>query len=154
MADLKESDFFYGAVISTLLNNKICPALIEGGKDRQVYDFTTNEKDFRLFVKYRSAPNTENNDYSSWQFNFSKNDIEELQQYIKLNKELSVELICGKSLLSKCQYAVLHKDEINVIFGKGKSSVTVSLKSREHNFRISIGGGRGNALQVPRKRLY
>ena len=58
MSMLKEADFYYGAILSTLLNHNICPALIEGGTDRQVYDFTTDHKDFRLFVKYRSAPVT------------------------------------------------------------------------------------------------
>ena len=72
MAKLLESDFYYGAILSTLLNNGICPMLIEGGTDRQVYDFTTNDKEFRLFTKYRSAPiNTKTEGYSSWQFIFS-----------------------------------------------------------------------------------
>lgn len=42
MSKLKEADFCYGAVLSTLFNNGICPMLIEGGNDRQVYEFTTD----------------------------------------------------------------------------------------------------------------
>ena len=53
MSILKEADFYYGAVLSTLINRGICPALVESGKDRQIYDFVTNKKEFRLFVKYR-----------------------------------------------------------------------------------------------------
>ena len=56
MSILKEADFYYGAVLSTLINRGICPALVESGKDRQIYDFVTNKKEFRLFVKYRSKP--------------------------------------------------------------------------------------------------
>lgn len=56
MSILKEADFYYGAVLSTLINRGICPALVESGKDRQIYDFMTNKKEFRLFVKYRSRP--------------------------------------------------------------------------------------------------
>ena len=56
MSILKEADFYYGAVLSTLINRGICPALVESGKDRQIYDFVTNKKEFRLFVKYRSRP--------------------------------------------------------------------------------------------------
>lgn len=43
MSTLKEADFYYGAVLSTLINKGICPALIEKGKDRQIYSFTTNK---------------------------------------------------------------------------------------------------------------
>lgn len=54
MSVLKVSDFYYGAVLSKLLSDKITPALIEGGVDRQIYEFTTDLGDFRLFLKYRS----------------------------------------------------------------------------------------------------
>ena len=115
MSKLKEADFYYGAILSTLLNNKICPVLIEGGADRQVYDFTTDHKDFRLFVKYRSVPTTKAQDYNSWQFVFSDSDITELTEYLKLGLELSVGLVCGQEVLNQSQYAVLHKDVIKII---------------------------------------
>lgn len=155
MSKLKEADFYYGAVLSTLLNNHICPALIEGGTDRQVYDFTTDHKDFRLFVKYRSAPNHTNNpDYNSWQFIFSPSDMEELKGYMELDRELSLGLVCGQEQLNQSHLAVLHKDELETIFAQGKNSLTVSLKKGEHSFRLSIGGGRDNALRVKTNRLY
>ena len=37
MSILKEADFYYGAVLSTLINRGICPALVESGEDRQIY---------------------------------------------------------------------------------------------------------------------
>ena len=43
MSILKEADFYYGAVLSTLINRGICPALVESGEDRQIYDFVTNQ---------------------------------------------------------------------------------------------------------------
>lgn len=46
MARLKTADFYYGAVLSMLFNSHINPALIEGGEDRQVYDFTTKKADY------------------------------------------------------------------------------------------------------------
>ena len=45
MSILKEADFYYGAVLSTLINRGICPALVESGEDRQIYDFVTNKKE-------------------------------------------------------------------------------------------------------------
>lgn len=154
MSKLKEADFYYGAVLSTLLNNKICPVLIEGGTDRQVYDFTTDHKDFRLFVKYRSAPTTKAQDYNSWQFVFSDSDIHELTEYLGLGLELSVGLVCGQEVLNQSQYAVLHKDVIEKIFDEGKKSLTISLKKGEKAFRISVGGGRDNAIRIKTNVLY
>ena len=102
MAKLLESDFYYGAILSTLLNNGICPMLIEGGTDRQVYDFTTNDKEFRLFAKYRSTPiNTKTEGYNSWQFIFSEKDMDEIKAYLNSGKEFSIGLVCGADALNQ-----------------------------------------------------
>lgn len=155
MARLKEADFYYGSIISMLLNNEICPVLVEGGADRQVYEFTTNEGDFKLFLKYRSEPiQTKAEGYQSWQFGFSADDIAELRRYISENKHLSVGLVCGMNTLSNSEYAVLHKEEIGQLLDAGKTSVTISRKSGEKAFRISVGGGRENAMKVESNRKY
>lgn len=155
MARLKEADFYYGSIISMLLNNEICPVLVEGGADRQVYEFTTNEGDFKLFLKYRSEPiQTKTEGYQSWQFGFSADDIAELRRYISENKHLSVGLVCGMNTLSNSEYAVLHKEEIGQLLDAGKTSVTISRKSGEKAFRISVGGGRENAMKVESNRKY
>lgn len=83
MSILKEADFYYGAVLSTLINPLgFVRLLVESGKDRQIYDFMTNKKEFRLFVKYRSRPlNTKTPEYSSWQFHFSDDDKREIDTF-------------------------------------------------------------------------
>ena len=155
MSILKEADFYYGAVLSTLINRGICPALVESGKDRQIYDFMTNKKEFRLFVKYRSRPlNTKTPEYSSWQFHFSDDDKRELALFISGAKHLNVGLVCGEGQFNKSQYAVLHREEVIRLFDEQKDSFTISRKAGEKAFRISIGGGRDNALQIPSNRLY
>lgn len=155
MSKLKEADFYYGAVLSTLINQGICPALVEGGNDRQIYDFTTDERDFRLFVKYRSKPiSTKSEGYYSWQFAFSPNDMKELKEFITLDKHLCLGLVCGNGKLSDSEYAVLHKQELKQLFNAGKESLTISRKTGEKYFRISIGGGRENAIQIRGSNLY
>lgn len=154
MSKLKEADFYYGSVLSTLINNKICPVLIEGGTDRQVYDFATDHKDFRLFVKYRSTPTTKTQEYNSWQFTFSDSDIRELKDYMDLGLEVSVGLVCGQEVLCQSEYAVLHSDVIERIFDEGKKSITISRKKGEKAFRISVGGRRESAVQIKTNVLY
>lgn len=83
LAKLKKADFYYGAILSHLVHGKICPALIEGGTGRRVYEFTTNSVDFRLFAKYRANPiDTKCSGYNSWNFAFLSNEIAELRGYI------------------------------------------------------------------------
>ena len=155
MAALKEADFYYGAVLSTLLNNKINPVIVECGNDRQVYDFSTNDIDFRLFVKYRSSTiDTKAPDYSSWQFVFSQQDIDELSVYLQSGKTLSLGLICGDVPLRKSKYAVLHSDDIQALFAMKKKSITIGIKKGERAFRISIGGGRANSKKIKSNRLF
>ena len=155
MAKLRESDFYYGAILSTLLNNGICPMLIEGGTDRQVYDFTTNDKEFRLFAKYRSAPiNTKAEGYYSWQFVFSDKDMDEIKAFLNSGKGFSIGLVCGADTLNQSQYAVLKRDNIEELIKQGKTSVTLSRKKGEHAFRISIGGGRENSLKIKANEIY
>lgn len=154
MAKLKEADFHYGAVLSTLLNNNITPAIIESGEDRQIYNFTTDSKDFRLIVKYRKSQiPTKKNDYYSWQFNLS-DDLIDLKKNINSPIKLSLGLVCGKEQLNESEYAVLHKDEIKLILDEGKESITISRKKGERAFRISMGGGRVNSMQIKSNRLY
>lgn len=107
MAKLKVADFYYGAVLSMLFNNHVTPALIESGEDRQIYDFTTNHRDFRLFVKYRTENTSlENENYYSWTFNISQ-DYSEMQAYINEGKNLLLALVCGKSDLGESELAII-----------------------------------------------
>lgn len=155
MSRLREADFYYGAILSTLLNNGVCPMLIEGGTDRRVYDCTTNKNEFRMFVKYRSLPiNTKKEGYYSWQFVFSDKDIDEIKNFLSLEKDLRIGLVCGADKLSKSQFAVLQQSNIEELIELGKTSITVSIMTGERCFRISIGGGRDNSMMVKSSIVY
>lgn len=155
MAVLKEADFYYGAILSHCFHNGIRPMLIEGSADRQVYDCTTDQGDFKLFTKYRSAPiPSKTEGYDSWQFGFSADDITELRTFVVDEEELSVGLVCGKAALNQSEIAFLHKNEIVALLKAEKSSITISRKTREKKFRISMGGSRENGLQIECNRKH
>lgn len=153
MSKLKTADFYYGAVLSTLFNNHINPALIESGDDRQVYDFTTNKGDFRMFVKYRAEnKKTRRVDYMSWDFNLV-NDIDEIRRYISEGKNLVLFLVCGMSELKDSELAILDKNDLAELFDLGKNTITISRKKNEKAYRIAIGGGRSNSKQIKASRI-
>lgn len=155
MAKLKAADFYYGAVLSILFNNRINPAIVQGGEDRQVYDFATNNGEFRLFIKYRTNKKAvKKEDYYSWNFVFSDSDKEEIKDYIKQGCNLFVALLCGVDELSNSEIMILNKDEIiELIETKSKSSLSVSRQKGERAFRISVGGGRSKAMQIKTNRF-
>lgn len=153
MSKIKAADFYYGAVLSMLLNNGVMPALVENSDDRQVYDFTTDKSECRLFVKYRANKNgTKNPDYSSWGFGIA-NDKIELQKYIDEEKNLILALVCGSSELTESRLAFLDTTQIQDILSREKSSITINRKKGERDFRVSVGGSRLNAIQIKCKRF-
>lgn len=155
MAKLKESDFYYGAILSMLLNNGICPMLIEGGDNRRVYEFTTNKKNFRLFLKYRSSPlNTKKEDYWSWQFIFSDGDMDYIRECLNSENLFVIGLVCGVEGLNNSEYAALQREHIEEIIKQGKTSVTLSRRKGEHDFRLSTGGGRENSMRIKASKIY
>ncbi len=155
MSKLKEADFYYGAILSHCFHNGFKPMMVEGGDSRQVYDCTTDGGDFRLFTKYRSVPiASKTKGYNSWQFVFSKSDVAELQEYLKMDCYLSVGLLCGNTPFKESEIAFLHKEEILAILHEGKESITISRKIGEKKFRIAMGGGRDNAMQIETNRKY
>lgn len=154
MSKIKVADFYYGAVLSMLFNKHINPALVESNDDRQVYDLTTNNGDCRLYIKYRTdKQNTKTSNYNSWQFIFTKSEVDELKEYISKRYNLSIALVCGLDGLRDSEIAVLDKGQIEEILSLNKLSITISRKKNERAYRIAIGGGRDLSIQVKTNRF-
>jgi hypothetical protein len=154
MSKFKVADFYYGAVLSMLFNRGIAPALVESNNDRQVYDFTINNGDFRLFMKYRALGRKgKNPDYRSWQFIFTDDDLNKIYEYIGERRNLLLALVCGDATLNKSELAIVNSEEIKKCLGSDKNSFTISRIKGEKAFRISIGGGRDNSIKIPSNRL-
>ncbi|MGB4312483.1 MAG: hypothetical protein WBI21_02900 [Natronincolaceae bacterium] len=157
MSEIKVTDFYYGAALSVLFNNsnkKTTAALIESDKDRQLYCIMTDNAKCRLFVKYRSDKiNTKTEDYYSWLFKFSENEQHEIKTLINEGYGLVLALVCGVEGLSGSELALIDKKQIKELLGLGKDSITISRRKGEHAYRISIGGGRENAMQVKANRF-
>lgn len=79
---IKKEDFYCGAFLSVLLNNRIVPALFEERIDanRKIYDFTTDKGDFRIYIKYAEKPSSKSKikDSFIWNFSFTENQIDEI----------------------------------------------------------------------------
>lgn len=154
MAKLRVADFYYGAAISFLFNKGLAPVLVEAGENRQVYEITADDTEFRLYMKYRKTSRLGTDGYRSWTFSLTDNEVNELKDYLAQNLHLSMHLICVEEELSSSELVVIHGEEIQQLLDGGKTSITVSIKPRERAYRISIGGDRDNAIRVPTSRYY
>jgi hypothetical protein len=156
MSQIKVTDYYYGAALSALFNysvrkgdRKISAAIIESNANRQLYRLTTDNNECQLFIKYCIAKTgKKKEDYNSWYFNLTKREKNEIQDIINEGHNLVLALVCGVAGLSDSELALLDKNQIKRIIDLGKDSITISHKKRERAYRISIGGGRENAMQV------
>ncbi len=154
MSKIKVADFYYGSVLSMLFNSHINPVLVESDDNRQVYDLTTNTGECRLFIKYRAdKQDTKTLDYNSWLFTLTDSDKTEMKDYIDNGYNLVLALVCGMAELSGSEIAVVDKHQIEELISLGKNSITISRKKSERAYRISIGGGRENAMQIKSNRF-
>jgi len=135
MAGVKNADFYYGAVLSNLFNRNVTPVLIESDANRQIYDITTNNNSYLLYLKYRSnKTNTKTKGYKSWQFSFSEGEIIELKQMLNKKINLQIVLICGVKKLSQSEIAVIGREEIEKLIRLGKRSFTISRQKNSSIF--------------------
>lgn len=154
MARVAQADFYFGAALSILFNNKhnMKLALVEGGEDRRVYDILTNTANYKVYMKYRSKTNSGDEKYSSWQFTFSQEDINEIKEFSSENFKML--LICGKPKLNESEVVILEDNEVKLCLTEtNKKHFTISRRKNEKYYRISMGGGRENSLQIKSKPL-
>ncbi len=157
MAIIKVTDFYYGAALSVLFNNSsknISAALIESDKDRQLYDLMTDHNECCLFIKYRFAKaDIKTGDYYSWQFNFTLKEQTEIQALTKENNDFVLALVCAVEGLADSELALIDKQQVKELIELDKGSITISRRKGEHFYRISVGGGRENAMRVKANRF-
>jgi hypothetical protein len=153
MPKFKESDFYYGSVLSILFSKHITPVLIENNSDRQVYDYTTDKGNFRAFIKYRTNKKiVKQNNYNCWDFNVT-NDCDEIKQYIEDGYNVILFLVCGTEDFKESELAILTKGDITKLFNHDKKTISISRKKHEKAFRIAMGNGRGNSLIIKNNRI-
>lgn len=157
MSRIKVADFYYGAALSVLFNNsnsKISAALIESDENRQLYNLMTDNTECRLFIKYCSNRNnriTEN--YNSWSFGMTPRDKSEIKNLIGEGHNLVLALVCGVEGFSDSELALVDSEQVKELIDLDRDSITISRIKGEHAYRISIGGGRENAMLVTANRF-
>lgn len=50
------SDFYFGALLSRLIQTGFAPAIFESGNNRRIYSLTNNYGDYKLYAKHLANP--------------------------------------------------------------------------------------------------
>lgn len=153
--NITREDFYCGAFLSYLLNNGIVPALFEDRADsnRKIYDFTTNDGDFRVYVKFSESPSSESDLKGSkiWNFPFTDKQIEEIKSIEKCSRKLYFVFVCGRKALNRSKISVAYKDmifkciDLNRIDKYKNQSIKVRLIKGHRDFDI-YGTARADKL--------
>ena len=139
---IKEFEFMHGGVITRLLRKDVPMQLTLIGTDikdsKAVYKILTDRNSrIILYIKYRSKPEVRKNEDDTWIFNFTLNNLKEIESY--KDKEFMAALVCGKDgRLGSSEVCLLDSEYLfsNVdVFASTTQSLTIKLSAGK-SFRV------------------
>ena len=156
MGRLKQWYFYYGAIITSILENNpdASPTLLVNEESKQVYRIkTTNlNEEYILYLKHASCKQGREQSYSSWVFNFTDDDKERLKKYHNENEGVLIYLLCLKGNIQDSEIVVLKYDEYKQV--KNKNTITIGAEKGKKTFFLFTGESkaRSDALLIKRNR--
>lgn len=118
---LVKADFYFGALLSQLVNSGFAPAIIDQGEARRVYEIVNDVADFKVYAKYISKPVNRDTENRRWDFTFS---LEEVQAILKDDSMNMFAFLCGIDGLRDSELCFLTKKQLQECFGLDYSSPT------------------------------
>lgn len=91
MVQFKETDFYHGAFITSMLNSGYRFSLLDDFEKRRSYLVERNNNQSIVYTKYVSLPNANRNGHR-WSFSFTKQEVDKILSY---DLSVHVALICG-----------------------------------------------------------
>ncbi|MFC0297477.1 hypothetical protein [Geobacillus jurassicus] len=169
MTTIRKADYYYGALLSALVNGGLAPALFEKESDnRQIYEVTTNKASYIIYTKYNTNP-FGSKDFT-WSFVFGDNEISEISKIHLENskeKEIIFAFICAQKQPSDSNQiiAIVRWDEFLECVDLQKAQVRgtprLSIKAVKGSHKLRLYGskradvldGKDNTIRIERNRL-
>ncbi|MCL2695836.1 MAG: hypothetical protein FWE69_05875 [Clostridiales bacterium] len=155
MPQLDVKDFYFGAVLSKLFETRkeVNLFLVQSPeKTSRVYKIMADyADDFSIFAKYRTKRATSSNDYESWAFKLTKNELAIINEYLSKKEKLSLALVCGVSASNKSHLCILYENDIKKILDVG-ISFTIGREKNKQKYRILSGWK--ELMKISTSRLY
>ncbi|ACB84378.1 hypothetical protein [Natranaerobius thermophilus] len=144
MCIVRKADYYYGALLSVLVNNEFSPVMIEAGNKRKIYGlFTDNGDEYQIYSKFLSKPSSNGQNSSTWSFVFSDNEIEEIKTIKgkKQGKDTIFAFICSQNKLNNTEIALIKFEELEKCIDlnrqyQGQLSVSIRRKKGSHGLWV------------------
>ena len=104
---LAKADFYYGALLSQLVNSGFAPAIIDQGEARRVYEITNNTADFKVYAKYVSKPVNTEVENKRWDFSFNEEEVQTVLNDVSMNM---FAFVCGIDSLRDSEICFCQKN--------------------------------------------
>lgn len=141
MIRANETDFYFGAALSILDRHGVSISLNHIGEGRRLYNGCIDGTAHVLFMKYRAVALYDSDQYASWQFSFSDDELLELE-FLK-NQNYKMVLICGKNKVNLSEIIIMDKEDVNAcLLDPDKCHFTVGRRKFEKAYRIFMGKNR------------
>jgi len=115
--NLNKNYFYYGALLSKLINSGFAPAIMEKEmEDARLYLITNDHGDYSIYTKYISTTDANRKKEKRWVFLFSANEITYLKE--RINEQPIIALICGENNLRGSKIAFLSFSQFKECIGR------------------------------------
>jgi len=110
-----KGDFYYGALLSVLINNGISPYILETSDSRKIFELSTNSGKYKIYTKYVTSPKRGSNGKRLlWNFTFNKKEIEEIKRLLNNEGNLYFAFVCGQKEFEtgNCEITLLSAEQL------------------------------------------
>lgn len=143
---LAKADYYFGAMLSQLINSGFAPAIFDESESRRIYSLKNDLGTFQIYAKYRSEPNQtkgEKKKSKLWQFKFSPDEIEKIKEYdatATVNQYFA--LICGYEKVKGGEIAILSLNELKTCLdiAHDRPSYRLTVKAVKGSPYLSVYG--------------
>lgn len=106
---INKSDFYYGTFLTKVLDRGNKAALVSKDDGRGIYKLTTDKKEYIVYLKY--ATNNKKSE-KRWTFNYTNNNIEEIEMYANKNEDIIFGFICAYKDLRNSETGIAYLKEL------------------------------------------
>lgn len=155
---VNKSDHYYGAFLAKVVNQVDKLALIDSGSNRGVYKVYTDNIDKQgcyIYIKYATNKKGDN----LWNFNFSKDNLDEIKEYIKNGANIKFAFICSFRSLLDTEIGICNVNElkkcIDINYQEDKNQRLAILKKSNSPYLRFYGTNltRENCIEIERSRI-
>ncbi|MBM7580498.1 hypothetical protein [Jeotgalibacillus terrae] len=130
-------DFYFGALLSHLVNRGFSPVMKEGGQDRRIYALENEVDSYFIYAKYSFTPRFKK-ESRIWTFSFYDNEMEKTLRS-RHDGQYLFAFICGEEDLENTEIILLTASEVSECIKTseaGRKWLTIEMADRKRTLTV------------------